>query len=84
VFHNRAILLIYENTLGREEKQLQKKKQTKNLLIIRILATVLILSALVLPYFDLMSHSSTPLIILVTIYGFFILENNVGKRVINE
>lgn len=68
----------------REEKQLHKKKQAKNLLITRILATVLVLCALVLPYFDLISHSSTPLIILVTFFGFFILENKVGKRVINE
>jgi hypothetical protein len=46
---------------------LDNKRYIKNFIIIRLIATLVVLLSLILPYFGLMKHSRTPYIILVTL-----------------
>ncbi|WP_117170193.1 hypothetical protein [Paraliobacillus sediminis] len=62
---------------------LNKKKYSKNLLVVRMVATVLVLLSLILPYFGLISHGTTPFLILATLGVFFIIEDRFGKKIIS-
>ncbi|ARF18661.1 hypothetical protein SporoP17a_16010 [Sporosarcina ureae] len=56
----------------------------KNLIIVRLLATTLILLSLILPYFGLMKYSTTPFIILITLFVFYVMENKYGEKTASE
>lgn len=63
---------------------MEKKRTSKNLLVIRIVATVLVLLSLILPYLGFMSHGTAPYLILAILVGFFIIEGRVGKKIVSE
>jgi len=63
---------------------LHNKRHPKNLIIVRVVATVLVLLSLILPYFSLIAHSITPYVILITLFAFFIVENKNNKKVVSE
>lgn len=56
----------------------------KNLITVRIVATIIILLSLVLPYFGVSSHSKAPLVILITLFTFNILENKYNEKIANK
>lgn len=56
----------------------------KNLIIVRLVATTLILLSLILPYFGLMKYSATPFVILITLFVFYDIENKYGKKTASE
>ena len=60
------------------------KRHPKNLITIRIVATIIVLLSLILPYFGLISHSRTPFVILITMFVFFTVENRYGIKTISE
>ena len=63
---------------------MQKKRTFKDLIVIRIVATLLVLLSLILPYFGFMSHSTAPYLILAILVGFFIMEDRLGKKIVSE
>ena len=63
---------------------MHKKRYSKDLLIIRIVATVLVLLSLIIPYFGLISHGTTPFLILATLVGFYVIEDRFGEKIISE
>lgn len=63
---------------------LDNKKHPKNLVIVRLVATSLILLSLILPYIGLMEHSTTPFVILITLFVFYVMENRYGKKTVSE
>ncbi|ANU17134.1 hypothetical protein BBI11_08935 [Planococcus maritimus] len=46
----------------------------KHFIIVRCVTTILILLSMILPYFGIIKHSSTPTIILITFFVFHLLE----------
>jgi len=63
---------------------LDNKKYPKNLVTIQIVATILVLLSLTLPYFGLMAHSTTPFVILITLFVFYIVESRYGNKAPSE
>ncbi|MGE7543613.1 hypothetical protein [Sporosarcina newyorkensis] len=63
---------------------MNNKKHPKNLIIVRLVATTLILLSLILPYFRLMEYSTTPFVILITLFAFYVMENKYGGKVAGE
>ena len=63
---------------------LHNKRLPKNLVSFRIVATVLMLLSLILPYFELIAHSTTPFVILITLLVFYIVESRYGKKAVSE
>lgn len=63
---------------------MHNKRLPKNFVAIRIVATILILLSLILPYFELMDHSATPFVILLTLSGFYVAESRYGKITASE
>ena len=63
---------------------MHNKKQPKNLVTVRIVATAIILLSLILPYFELIAYSTTPFVILITLLVFYIVENRYGKKTVSE
>ncbi|WP_039044183.1 hypothetical protein [Sporosarcina sp. ZBG7A] len=63
---------------------MDNKKHSKNLVIVRLVATVLILLSLILPYFGLMEFSTTPFVILITLFVFYVMENKYGEKTASE
>ncbi len=59
---------------------LPNNRQPKNLIPVKIVATTLVLLSLILPYFGLMSHRTTPVIILITLFAFFIVERKYRQQ----
>ncbi|ARF17811.1 hypothetical protein SporoP17a_11340 [Sporosarcina ureae] len=56
----------------------------KNLIIVRLVATTLILLSLILPYIGLMKYSTTPFVILITLFIFYVMENKFGDKTASE
>lgn len=56
----------------------------KNLIIVRLVATTLILLSLIMPYFGLMKHSTTPFVILITLFVFYVIENKYSEKNASE
>jgi len=42
------------------------------------------LLSLILPYFELMAHSTTPFVILIALLVFYIVESRYGKKTVSE
>ncbi|WP_301108024.1 hypothetical protein [Sporosarcina sp.] len=63
---------------------MDNKNHPKNLIIVRLVATVLILLSLILPYFGLMEFGTTPFVILITLIVFFVMENKHGEKMASE
>ncbi|GKV64346.1 MULTISPECIES: hypothetical protein [unclassified Sporosarcina] len=63
---------------------MDNKKHPKNLVIVRLVASSLILLSLVLPNLGLMEPSTTPFVILITLFVFFVMENRDGKKTESE
>ena len=63
---------------------MQYNRRSKNLITVRIVATIIVLLSLILPYFGLVSHSKTPFVIVVTLFSFFIVESKYGKKTVSE
>jgi len=64
--------------------KLHNKRLPKNLVTFRIVATVVMLLSLILPYFELMAHSTTPFVILIALLVFYIAESRYGKKTVSE
>jgi len=63
---------------------LDNKRHLKNLVIVRLVATILILLSLILPYFGLIEYSTTPFVILITLFVFYVMENRHRKNTASE
>lgn len=59
---------------------LDNNKYHKKLVIVRLVATSLILLSLTLPHFELMEHSTTPFVILITLFLFYVIENKYEEK----
>lgn len=59
---------------------LDNNKYHKKLVIVRLVATSLILLSLTLPHFELMDHSTTPFVILITLFLFYVIENKYEEK----
>lgn len=74
LYLNRARLLEIYKKVGHI---LFNKIYPKDLITVRIVATIIVLLSLIFPYFDLVSHSKTPFINLITLPEYqLITENN--------
>jgi len=82
LFNKRSQIVVKHTKKGGSD--LHKKRYSKDLLIIRIVATVLVLLSLILPYFGLISHGTTPFLTLATLVGFYIIEDRFGEKIISE
>ena len=49
-----------------------------------MIATLLVLFSLILPYFGLIPHGATPLLILATLVIFYIAEDRFGEKTLSE
>ncbi len=58
---------------------MQKIRYSKDLMGVRIVATVVVILALILPYFGFISYRITPFLILATIVVFYIIEGQLGN-----
>lgn len=56
----------------------------KNLVAFRIVAMVIMLSSLILPYFELIAHSTTSFVILITLLIFYVVESRYSKKAVSE
>lgn len=62
----------------------ENKKHPKNLIIVRLVTTILIVLSLLLPYFGLMEYSTTPFVILITLFIVYVMENKYSEKTANE
>ncbi|VDG97996.1 Uncharacterised protein [Lysinibacillus sphaericus] len=63
---------------------MHNKRHPKNLITVRIVATINVLLFLILPFFGLISHGKTPFVILITLFVFYIVESKYGKKTVSE
>ncbi|KOP28867.1 hypothetical protein ADM98_07995 [Exiguobacterium sp. BMC-KP] len=63
---------------------MENKKYQKNLITIRLVATLLILLSLILPYFEMMKYSTAPFVILIIFFVFYVMENKYGKNTVSK
>lgn len=63
---------------------MDNKKHPKNLIIVRLVAITFILLSLILPYFGLLEHSTTPIVILIMLFIFSVMENKYGEKTASE
>ena len=63
---------------------MHNKRHPKNLITVRIVATIIVLLSLILPYFELILFSTTPLIILITLFAFYIADSRFVKKNISK
>ncbi|PIC79430.1 hypothetical protein CSV75_12625 [Sporosarcina sp. P18a] len=66
------------------ESKLDNNKHPKNLIIVRLVATTFILLSLILPYFGLMEHSTTPIVIFIILFVFYVMENKYCEKTASE
>lgn len=59
---------------------MENKKHPKNLIFLRIIASLIVILAMVLPYFGVIKHTTGPFVILITLLAFWGVENKYNKK----